>query len=497
VSYALVGQVISNSFQLVSPLRSPSSLATPPGTCSSNGVRPYANALEDPPRAVSSVDTLTIPLDSWFYDHEIPRQISDIDYPDVVPPTGMLRWEPRFDALKEGGVSGLRKRLNQRPLILHSRHISSKSSYLTEGEGVQDWWIDGDRAHPKTPALWNRWMAQASDWGATCYEQDWLVEIWQGVHQLRTQPGRIADWQVALDDAASNYGIALIWCMSTPADFAQAVSLKNVCAIRTSDDYRYAEDAADLWWWHLTVNCLARSLGLWPFKDVFMSHTNNGMKVDIEGDPNCELEACLSALSAGPVGIGDRMGRTNKSIVMRTCRSDGVLIKPDLPLCAMDRSLLDKSGMLWADTMSGDWRYIIAINATRKEEAMRKDDPVVVEEMDIEEALAYDWKTGKAMVTTCLEARLRAHEWALWIICPLHRSSVTKTQFAMIGDTSVYATMGDRRIRTHKDNVGRFDVLGEPGEKVSVAYWTRDRGVTRVPVRVGASACTTVDIAKK
>ena len=36
-----------------------------------------------------------VELDSWCYQHEVPRPISEIGYPEEVPPTGMLKWQPR------------------------------------------------------------------------------------------------------------------------------------------------------------------------------------------------------------------------------------------------------------------------------------------------------------------------------------------------------------------------------------------------------------------
>lgn len=447
-----------------------------------------------------AVPVHSIELDSWFYEHEVSRNITDVGYLDIVPPTGMLRWEPRKDALGSGGIAGLRKRVSNRPLVLHSRHISSSSSYRNEDALADaEWWVDKDRAHPSSPALFRRWMQQAADWGATAYEQDWLVEIWQGVRQLREEPGRIAEWHRMLDDAAQENNINLIWCMATPADMALAVSLKRVVALRTSDDYRYAEDAADLWRWHLTVNCIAKALGQWPFKDVFLSHDNHKEKVDIEGDPNAELEALLAALSAGPVGIGDRMGRTNKEIVMRTCRSDGVLIKPDLPLCAMDRSLQDGSGLLWTDTWSGEWRYVVAINASRKADAAKNGEAGLVEELDIGDGvLVYDWKTKKAEVTSTIIADLRAHEWGFWVVCPVRSGDVP---FSVIGDTSVYATMGDRRIRVNKpfakepsaSSAPSMDVVGTPNEIVPVSYWTEGKGVGTVDITIGTAAWTRIE----
>ena len=167
------------------------------------------------------------------------------------------------------------------------------------------------------------------------FEHDWLIESFLGVRGLREAPGRARAWQEGLDRAAGAHGLTLQWCMASPADFFQTVTLRNVTSIRTSGDYRYVIGNGALWSWFLYGNALARALGLWPFKDVFLSRRDGDGPRD--GDPHAEVEALLAALSAGPVGIGDRVGRTDRELVLRTCRGDGVLVKPDVPIAAIDR----------------------------------------------------------------------------------------------------------------------------------------------------------------
>ena len=57
-------------------------------------------------------------------------------------------------------------------------------------------------------------------------------------------------------------------------------------------------------------------------------------RVPLRDSEHAEVEALLSALSAGPVGIGDPLGEADPAIVRRTCRADGVLVKPDAPITA-------------------------------------------------------------------------------------------------------------------------------------------------------------------
>jgi hypothetical protein len=189
------------------------------------------------------------------------------------------------------------------------------------------------------------------------------------VRGLREAPGRAAAWQRALDAAAARRGLSLQWCMATPADFAESVHLGQIGSIRTSGDYRYLFDNALNWVWFLHGNALARALGLWPYKDVFLSHdkTPEGF-----GDPLAEAESLLAALSAGPVGIGDQLGHTRRELVLRTCRADGVLVKPDLPLAALDRCVLENgyfgAAPLLGEAVSrhpaGRFVYLVSMNAS-------------------------------------------------------------------------------------------------------------------------------------
>lgn len=439
-----------------------------------------------------SLPIAAVEIDSWFYPHHITRDVQEVGYLHVVPPTGMHLWEPREDVLGPGGIAALHKRLGERPLILHCRHISSHSPYVND-TATGPWWVHGDGAHPRTAALWYRLMQQAVAWGAITFEQDWICDVWFGTQQLRETPGRVSQWQRDLNDAAEENGISLIWCMATPADMIHAALLNRVIAIRSCDDYRYADDPSTLWRWHLIVSTMIHSLGLYPYKDVFMSHHTESGAVDIDGDPNALLEACLATLSAGPVGIGDRLNRTDASVVSRCCRKDGLIIKPDIPLCALDRSFRDQKSLLWADTMCGEWRYVLVTRTGNKNTNDISMDAPLQETLELSASTfyaVYDWKSKEVFVTNRVTASLMLHEWELWVVCPILTFKDRSAKFALIGDTNAFATMGDRRIRMvtdvsdcernclNEDGV-LFEVIGNPGEEVEISYWCEGVGLCK------------------
>jgi hypothetical protein len=426
-----------------------------------------------------------VELDSWFYPHEVTRPL---DAPEIdVPPTGCIAWEPRPDALPDG-VDGLRARLGNPPLILHARHFSSRSPYFVRAPA----WRDGDRAHPEDPAFFDALFAQAEAWGAIQVEQDWLVECFLGVRGLRERPGRARAWQEGLDRAAAEHGLSLHWCMATPADFLQTLTLPRVEAIRTSGDYRYVLGSASLWCWFLYGSAFARALGLWPYKDVFLSNPDGAGR---DGDPHAELEALLAALSAGPVGIGDALGRTCREIVMRTCREDGVLVKPDLPLAPLERCYRTHAHLgaaplvaeTWSDHPAGRWTYLVGIHASRADESLELEVawPELAAAAPSGPVVAYDWRRGRFEDPGArgLGYALAPREWRLHVLCPVLPSGI-----ALLGDPGRYACAGDRRLRGVRalDDGVAFEVLGAPGERVGLRGWSR-RDPARAEAWSGAS----------
>lgn len=427
----------------------------------------YATTLE---RAVAEMRSAGIPiasvqLDSWFYPHEHSRPVSDEGAP-LVPPSGLVRWEPRDDLFPEG-FARLRERLGNLPLIFHSRHFSARSPYFEQHAA----WVDGDYAHPKDEGLHAEMLARAAGWGAVTYEQDWMVESFLGVRGLREAPGRARAWQEALDRIASRHGLTLQWCMSSPADFLQTLTLERVTSIRTSGDYRYLFDNGFNWVWFLHGNALARALGLNPFKDVFLSPAS--------GEPYAEVEALLAALSAGPVGIGDRIGATDRDLVLRTCREDGVLVKPDAPLAAVDRcfraSAFLQSELLTAETYSehpaGRWIYVVTLHASRERAALSG--RLCLQDLGAARpagrVVAYDWRRRTWSLLEPdgdWEVELPFQDWDFRVLCPL-----LPGDRAVFGDIDKYASAGDRRIAgiTADGDTISFEVLGAPDTSAVVA----------------------------
>jgi len=95
-------------------------------------------------------------------------------------------------------------------------------------------------------------------------------------------------------------------------------------------------------------------------------------------EPNALLETVVSVLSAGPVAPADKIGFLSIDNIMQTCRSDGVLLKPDGPARTMDLVFSEgfkSSPTLWSlvsassehtvqngNSVKLNWHYILAAN---------------------------------------------------------------------------------------------------------------------------------------
>ena len=310
------------------------------------------------------VPVRAVELDSWFYRHE------------TQPPDRRDRLPARRAAERCVGVEAARRRVPGAPSRRRRRATRSSAS-PTGSAGRRSCSTPGTsrRRRPTStrPTLVGRpprrppaWTRRTSGGGSTtpcageprCIEQDWMLIYWFGVRALRVDARSRRGLAAGARRARRATGVDLLWCMATPADLIAAVELDRVIAVRTCDDYRFADDPAMLWTWFLTVNRLSNALGLPGVQGLLLLATRTWSTGSdpIDGDVHAELEALLSAFSAGPVGIGDRIGRTDRDIVMRTCDDDGRLRHTDRAIGLVDDCLFGAPAagrrLAWATTSS-------------------------------------------------------------------------------------------------------------------------------------------------
>lgn len=447
-----------------------------------------------------------VQLDSWFYPHVDLRPFDTDDW--VVPPSAMVAWEPREDVLPDG-IPALRERLGNPPLVAHIRHLSAEAPLAAEVPVH----VDGPYAVPATPEGYERWLDACLEWGIETFEHDWLVEVFFGVKGLRETPGRARAWQEGIDRAAAERGITLQWCMATPADFAQTTTLGQVTSIRTCGDHGYIASAGQLWAWFATTNTLARSLGLAAFKDVFRADPE---VAGVNGEP----EALLSALSTGPVGLGDRVGRFDPTLAFATCRADGTLIKPDLPIAATSATMLASPAFspvpMVAETRSTHpsgltVAYVFVAQCSFSEDRVVTDVPLASLDGSAPtgDVIAWDWRAGTAerlAASDALAVDLGREEWSYHVLAPVSDAGI-----AVVGDASKFVTAGRPRLElVAADDTSVTVRVQGAGESITVTGWAEasvrtnegivtndaDTGIWTVTVDLGDRAEAEVVIAR-
>jgi len=171
------------------------------------------------------------------------------------------------------------------------------------------------------------------------------------------------DYLIQMGTAALQNDMTIQYCMPLPMHYLASTEVLAVTECRASNDYLHSGQG--LYQWRIGMSSIPIwSLGMVPFKDNFWSigvQPNNPYNLI---EPNPELQAIVSVLSTGPVSFGDAIGYTNISLILSTCRSDGMILKPDKPATVIDKTFLSNGpkGDLW-DTFTAfgayRWHYIL------------------------------------------------------------------------------------------------------------------------------------------
>ncbi|GFR71337.1 non-lysosomal glucosylceramidase, partial [Elysia marginata] len=107
--------------------------------------------------------------------------------------------------------------------------------------------------------------------------------------------------------------------------------------VRVSNDYHLQPDQ-----WKIGVTShLANALGLAPSKDTFWTTVEQAGNSYGKTEPYPSLQGAVSTLSKGPVGPGDKIDGTNRTLLMRCCNEDGLILKPSKPARAIDEQIME------------------------------------------------------------------------------------------------------------------------------------------------------------
>ncbi|RJO68104.1 MAG: hypothetical protein C4523_07760 [Myxococcales bacterium] len=444
-------------------------------------------------------------LDSWWYFKANMGGLA---------PGGLIRWEPILEMFPDG-LAAFQQNLGL-PLILHNRWFAKDNGYRERYSFVDD----VEMAFPLDGGVFDDFMGDAASWGAITYEQDWLMPQFWGVSYLRQGVGRAEQWMAWMDDAAQAHGLTMQLCMAGAAHLLDSLDRATPTSVRTSIDYTPSLSKECYWPEFHTVNLLAWALGLWPFKDNFHASETHG-----------EAEALISALSGGMVGAGDQIGLADPELLSRSCRADGLLLKPDRPALPLDAMFLPHTRPFTTFTYSrreglGQWTYVAAYHLARNHAERSSEDKlwaalsydgldvgelfvfpdeVTDWRLDLErdlgltgEYVAYDWRSGEARRVSgelTLAEFPHLYDFAYLVLAPILPNGV-----ALIGETGKYVTLADRRFADIALDGDRMTVTlaGAPGESVALTIYdaNRDSLLNLDPVTLDAQGHSIVEYAR-
>ncbi|MHA1372232.1 MAG: hypothetical protein ACTSRA_21235, partial [Promethearchaeota archaeon] len=251
-----------------------------------------------------------------------------------------IHWgEPPKKDVFPHGLKYLWEKMGRPPFMCHSRWFSPRSHYVDE----YDFYIQPPSwkslnlplfAAPKSQDFWDDLFKAAKQWGLSCYLQDWLSYQYDEIEPMKSDVNFANDWTLNMGRAAAKHGLTIQYCMAPSAFMMQAVKIPNVLQARASDDHNGMQPRR---WYqpHFTqTSMLIHAIGFWPHKDTFFSSKKKAYFFYWEKRP--EMECLTAVLSGGPVAPSDKIGNENKELLMKTCRSDGLLLKPDKPATPID-----------------------------------------------------------------------------------------------------------------------------------------------------------------
>jgi hypothetical protein len=248
------------------------------------------------------IDLGYVQLDSWFYPKGPTQTWNNRD--------GGIYEFKAHPQLFPDGLEAFHKELGL-PMIAHARWVDPASPYHQQYQTSAAAGTPGAVIDKK---YFDDRMAYLKNNGVTVYEQDWLG--------FRGQPAmNLTDNLAYLDNmanTAATNGMTMQYCMIHGRHYLQASLYPNLTSVRTSQD-RFNTNR---WSEFLYGSRVAQAVGTWPWTDVYMSGETRNL--------------LISTLSAGLVGVGDKLGDLNAVNLLKAVRPDGVIVKPDVPLTPMD-----------------------------------------------------------------------------------------------------------------------------------------------------------------
>ena len=264
------------------------------------------------------------------------------------------------------------------PMLLHMSAFDRSNDYL-EPYGLT---VEQGAAYPTDSKIYQDLARDFRSWGACGIWHDFLRTQLQNCHSLRANIGEADRFFDGMVRAMGDEDLDVMLCMPTIGHYLASTAYDNVVAVRTSTDYvnhqtcqvemlshlaeyRSVFPAGRNLRQNLLLSFLAGALGLAPSYNLFITNKDHP-----EGfaDPNAGQEALARALSAGVVGLGDKIGHVDKDIVDRLAFPDGRLASPDHPPYPLAATIQTAVPAFYATATIGGftWTYVSVWNLSEE-----------------------------------------------------------------------------------------------------------------------------------
>ncbi|MFW9826804.1 MAG: hypothetical protein ACFFEY_04185 [Candidatus Thorarchaeota archaeon] len=250
----------------------------------------------------------------------------------------------------------------KKPIIAHNRRWHAESPYVKQF-GFE---IYKNHAVPLKKEFWLWVMNHAKERGIEVYEQDWIKNQISSMPILRQDFHAKEDWLDAMATSSKMFGIDIFYCMQTPGILLYSVKHPNVNISRCSGDYNPRWPLTYRFIHSTQTNILFNAIGINSHPDVFRSRTTENVKLKIFREKYPNFKCLYQILNAGIVAPGDKKENVNWPLLIKTCRDDGLLLKPDKSITANDLMFKKHKKYYICDTLTCInnliWRYILIIN---------------------------------------------------------------------------------------------------------------------------------------
>eukprot|EP00040_Diaphanoeca_grandis_P039050 m.258025 g.258025 ORF g.258025 m.258025 type:complete len:1139 (+) comp36016_c0_seq1:75-3491(+) len=391
-------------------------------------------------------------------------------------------------------------------------------------------------------AFYDSLYGNATDWGLIAAKHDHVQENIPLVDKAMEEIGYIGRVLKAEHDGLRAHGASVMCGGYTMIGWMNSVRLPGVTHARVSMDYACWNNGSE----NPNNGCkrgmgnyfdfntgppsmLSWALGILPYKDSFFSSSDfTGPEACMSclfsnwSEPYPRVQAIVSSLSAGPIAPGDAISKENRSLIMMTARSDGVLLKPDRPATPIDSywsvrafgtSQHGPHGELWATETSvacGDgvlkctYHYAFGTMLESEytltlSELVKAGSSWTSNDLGQNTKEYIVWDLAKSVTSAVVLGTeplrfARGEDYGsatYFIVCP-----VLANGWSILGEVDKIIPLSQQRILSIVPNMHgvMINLIGAPNEQVIMAAWTPEKTVKTFHCHISESGSATLSI---